>query len=358
MGDIRIRGLIKRYGSSVAVDNVDLTVQDGEFVSLLGPSGCGKTTTLRCIAGLEEPEAGEIAIGNELVADGARRFFVPPNRRRIGMVFQSYALWPHMTVFGNVAYPLKVQRHDAKQIETRVAEVLRLVELDRMAARGVSELSGGQQQRVAVARALVANPRVLLLDEPLSNLDAALRVHMRRELRRLHERIRTTAVYVTHDQTEAVTLSDRIVVMNVGRIQQIGSPRDIFGAPANRWVAEFVGFDNFIEASVVERRADGMRVHPRDWPTTLFCATATKQEIGKTVELAIRSSSFAFGDVGAPNALPASIIDATYVGGLVEYVLETHGARLTARLPDAQPQSDGLFSVCVAPDQIVALPAP
>lgn len=356
MGDIRIRGLTKRYGNSVAVDDVDLTVHAGEFVSLLGPSGCGKTTTLRCIAGLEEPNAGEISIDGELVADGARRFYLPPNRRGIGMVFQSYALWPHMSVFGNVAYPLKVQRKPKAQIAARVADVLRLVDLERLAARGVSELSGGQQQRVAVARALVANPRVLLLDEPLSNLDAALRVHMRRELRRLHDQIRTTSVYVTHDQTEAVTLSDRIVVMNAGRIQQVGSPRDIFSTPTNRWVAEFVGFDNFIDARVVETRGDSMRVHPRDWPTTLVCAIPARPPIGASVQLAIRSSSFSYGGTDALNTVPASILNSTYVGDLVEYVLNAHGARLTARLPDVRP-AFGPLSVCVAPDRIVALPA-
>jgi iron(III) transport system ATP-binding protein len=358
MGDIRIHGLTKRYGKSVAVDNVDLTIQDGEFLSLLGPSGCGKTTTLRCIAGLEQPDAGEIAIGGEMVNDGAGRSFVPPNRRGIGMVFQSYALWPHMSVFGNVAYPLRMQRLASAAIKPRVAEVLRLVGLERMANRGIAELSGGQQQRVAVARALVAKPRVMLLDEPLSNLDASLRTQMRRELRHLHERIRTTSVYVTHDQTEAVTLSDRVVVMNAGRIQQIGAPREIFSAPANRWVAEFVGFDNFIEARVVETYADGMRVHPRDWPTTLFCATKERPGAGGSVQLAIRSSSFVFGDTDAPNTVPASIVDATYVGDLVEYVLDAYGTRLTTRLPDVRPQSGAAFSVHVDPSRIVALAAP
>ena len=257
MARVRVQALEKRFEGTPVLKGVDLVVEEGELVTLLGPSGCGKTTTLRCVAGLERPDGGEVHIGDKLVVSAERRLFVPPNRRGVGMVFQSYALWPHMTVFSNVAYPLRVRGVRRRDLEAPVAEALASVGMTAYADRPVTALSGGQQQRVAVARALVGKPRILLFDEPLSNLDARLRVEIRKELRALHERTGTTSLYVTHDQEEAVALSDRIVVMREGRIEQVGSPRDIHRRPATRFVAEFVGFENLLEGNLAEVR-DGV----------------------------------------------------------------------------------------------------
>lgn len=243
---IRIRSLVKSFGDFVAVDDISFDVAEGELVSLLGPSGCGKTTTLRCIAGLETGDQGTIQIGDTLVSDFDRNIVLSPDRRGIGMVFQSYAIWPHMSVFKNVAYPLVAQRVPKGEIETRVHETLKLVDMADFATRPATDLSGGQQQRVALARALIGNPSVLLLDEPLSNLDAMLRDQMRVELREIQQRTGITAVYVTHDQSEAMALSDRVIVMSNGRIEQIGTPREIYQSPATAFVAKFVGTSNLL----------------------------------------------------------------------------------------------------------------
>jgi iron(III) transport system ATP-binding protein len=238
-----------------AVDGVSFRVEAGEFFTLLGPSGCGKTTTLRCLAGLERPDAGTIAIGGRVVSSSMPPAFTPPNEREIGMVFQSYAIWPHMTVFQNVAFPLKVAGLGARSPETtaRVEEALALVRLDAQASRLATQLSGGQQQRLALARALVRRPPLLLLDEPLSNLDARLREQMRLELRALQRRLGITMIYVTHDQTEALSMSDRIAVMQEGRIVQAGTPGEMYGSPASAFVAEFIGSSNVLELHVAAR---------------------------------------------------------------------------------------------------------
>jgi iron(III) transport system ATP-binding protein len=215
---------------------------------------------LRCVAGLERPDEGEVYIGEDVVASPKSRVFVPPHRRDVGMVFQSYALWPHMSVFANVAYPLRVRRVGRREVGSRVGEVLALIGMDTYARGPVTDLSGGQQQRVALARALVGRPRVLLLDEPLSNLDAKLRLAMRKEIRAAHEQAGTTSLYVTHDQAEAIALSDRVFVLHDGAIQQVGTPLEIYRRPANRFVAEFVGFDNILNATVVEGRAGAVAV--------------------------------------------------------------------------------------------------
>jgi iron(III) transport system ATP-binding protein len=235
-----------------AAQDVTFTVPEGRLFTLLGPSGCGKTTTLRSIAGLERPRAGEITVNGRVVFSAARRIFVAPNRRGFGMVFQSYAIWPHMNVFQNAAFPLEVGngRHTRASIKDKVMQVLTAVQLDHLAGREATTLSGGQQQRLALARALVMEPALLLLDEPLSNLDAKLREKMRFELKRLQRELRITTIYVTHDQAEALALSHEIAVMNEGRIQQIGTPREIYERPASKFVADFVGNTNFIEGTV------------------------------------------------------------------------------------------------------------
>ncbi|MBI4256413.1 MAG: ABC transporter ATP-binding protein [Candidatus Rokubacteria bacterium] len=243
-------GLTKRFGPAAAVSDVTFSVDKGELVTLLGPSGCGKTTTMRCIAGLESPDAGEIRIDGETVTSAARRLFTLPEHRGLGMVFQSYALWPHMTVLDNVAYGLKARKLPRRETAERAAEALRLVELYDFRGRNPAQLSGGQQQRVALARALAYEPKLLLLDEPLSNLDAKLRERMRDELRRLFHRVGITAMYVTHDQIEALTISDRVIVMNAGRICQDGRPREIYARPVDRFVAQFIGAANVLEATI------------------------------------------------------------------------------------------------------------
>src|ERR1700754_4531824 len=261
MSTVSLEGVSRSFGDFVAVNGIDLRVSEGEFLTLLGPSGCGKTTTLRMVAGLEQNTGGRISIGNEVVSDAARGIFVPSERRRLGMVFQSYAIWPHMTVFDNVAYPLRVRRRPAAEIRDLVSRALRLVEMEGFADRPAPALSGGQQQRVAIARALVFEPTVLLLDEPLSNLDAKLRLQMGEEFRAIQRRLGMTTLYVTHDQSEAMMLSDRVVVMQAGRVLQIGKPEEIYRYPANRTVAGFFGTPNLLTASVEAcARIDGGKV--------------------------------------------------------------------------------------------------
>jgi iron(III) transport system ATP-binding protein len=247
MAAVELRGLTKRYGGLAVVDRVDLAVEHGTLVCLLGPSGCGKTTTLRLIAGFLEPDGGEVRVGGaRLSAPGA---VVPPERRNMSMIFQSYALWPHMTIAENVGYGLAVRKLSKSEIDKRVSEILAVTQMARYADRYPAELSGGQQQRVALARALVVKPETLLLDEPLSNLDANLREEMRFELRRLHDEYRYTTVYVTHDQQEAMTAADRIVVMREGRIEQQGTPAEIYERPATEFVARFIGGTNILRGA-------------------------------------------------------------------------------------------------------------
>lgn len=248
MAEVTLTGVEKAYGAALAVRGVNLTVRDGEFVTLLGPSGCGKTTTLHMVAGLLAPTRGTIAIGGRVVADVARGVFIPPHRRNLGMVFQSYALWPHMTLARNVRYPLTLRRVRGKEANRRVAAALALVGLDAFADRYPHELSGGQQQRGALARALVAEPDILLLDEPLSNLDAQLREELRGEIRRVQREVGTTVLFVTHDQAEAMAVSDRLAVMRAGVIEQIDTPHAVYERPATAFVAAFIGTVTLLDA--------------------------------------------------------------------------------------------------------------
>jgi iron(III) transport system ATP-binding protein len=255
--EVRLENVSRSFGEVAAVCEVGLTIRDGSFVTFLGPSGCGKTTTLRMIAGLEQNDTGRITIGEVIVSDAARGRFVQPELRNVGMVFQSYAIWPHMTVFDNAAYPLRIRRLKRGAVEEKTMAALRMVEMEPYAERLATALSGGQQQRVAIARAIVFAPSVLLLDEPLSNLDAKLREQMRLELRNLQKKLGITTVYVTHDQEEAMSLSDEIVVMHGGRILQIGTPQDVYFRPASRRVADFCGSPNIVTGTVVDVRTAG-----------------------------------------------------------------------------------------------------
>src|SRR5438132_4307106 len=268
MPGVTLRGLTKRYGGVAAVDNLLLEVKPRELVALLGPSGCGKTTTLRLVAGFLTPEAGEIWVGERCLSSATA--VVPPERRRMAMIFQSYALWPNLTVAQNVGYGLRFKRGMTRtDRDRRVSEMLRVVQLDGFQARYPSQLSGGQQQRVAVARALVVEPEILLLDEPLSNLDANLREEMRFEIRRLHETFGITTLYVTHDQAEAMVISDRVAVLNQGRVEQVGTAEDLFRRPRTRFVAEFIGRTHLLDAvtadpGVAVRGALRLRLESRE----------------------------------------------------------------------------------------------
>jgi len=251
---VEVRNLVKTFpGGIKAVNDVTFAAKKGTLLTLLGPSGCGKTTTLRCIAGLEKPERGEIVVDGEVYYSAEKRVFLPPDQRNIGMVFQSYAVWPHMNVFDNIAYGLRMKKMPKKEIRGKVESALELVGLQGLAERAVTKLSGGQQQRVALARALAYNPRLLLFDEPLSNLDAKLRERMRLELIRLQREIGVTSIYVTHDQAEAMVISDEIIVMREGIIEQIGDAKTIYNQPRTKFVADFIGIANFLEGELLER---------------------------------------------------------------------------------------------------------
>src|SRR5262245_45589826 len=257
---VSIQNLTKKFGETTALKAVSLEVQSQELFFLLGPSGCGKTTLLRLIAGFYQPDAGELSFGDKPMRG------VPPHRRNTGMVFQNYALWPHMTVVENVAYGLEVRSISAAERKERVAEALAIVQVEKFAERTPNQLSGGQQQRIALARALVIKPDVLLLDEPLSNLDAKLRLEMREEIRRIHAQTRITTIYVTHDQKEALSLADRIAVMREGRVEQIGDPRTVYRSPANRFVADFIGESNWLAGEIREVLAEGLLVQTEFGP--------------------------------------------------------------------------------------------
>src|SRR5438105_634534 len=275
MASVELRGLTKRYGDVAVVDSVSLTVEHGRLVCLLGPSGCGKTTTLRLIAGFVEPSAGEIRVGDRLVSSPGKT--VPPERRNMSMIFQSYALWPHMTVAENIAYGLKLRKVDRDTLDRKLNAILATTHLAELADRYPGELSGGQQQRVALARALIVEPETLLLDEPLSNLDANLREEMRFEVRRLHDEYRYTTVYVTHDQSEAMTTADVIAVMNGGKIEQAASPEEIYDRPRSEFVARFIGSSNVIKGRARDAEhveVAGMTVRCVGGPLTAGAETA------------------------------------------------------------------------------------
>ena len=288
MSTITINHITKSFGDNTVLKDFTETFRDGEFITLLGPSGCGKTTMLRIIAGFEKPTSGELYIDDQLVSGG--KTFVPPEKRGIGMVFQSYAVWPHMNVFDNVAYPLHIQKKTKEQIKEAVGKVLEIVHLSQYAERLPSQLSGGQQQRVALARALVAEPKLLLLDEPLSNLDAKLRESMRFEIKEIQQRTGITVVYVTHDQTEAMAMSDRIFLINRGKVQQCGTPEEIYNHPANQFVADFLGKVDFFKGMAEEGRIV--------FPAMGSQAVPYEGERRGKVDVAVRPENLYFTDNG------------------------------------------------------------
>jgi len=344
MAFIEIRSLFKRFRKVVAVDHIQLEVQQGEMLTLLGPSGCGKTTTLRCIAGLERPEGGDIVIdGKSMVSDG----FVPPSKRGIGMVFQNYAVWPHMKVFNNIVYGLKLQGVSKDQIRERAEQVLDLVGLKGLEQRYPAQLSGGQQQRVALARALVRNPKVLLLDEPLSNLDAKLREKMRFEIKSLVRRMGITSVYVTHDQAEAMVISDRIAVMNSGHVAQVGTPEQIYEKPATKFVADFIGTMNFIPAKVVQiaKQTRSITVQTA-FNQQLLCQGSEATEIveGQNVFASIRPEDvrvYAEAPEARPNLFKGSIAHKAYLGNFLFFFVEVADTLIRVQVAHHLPHQEG-----------------
>ena len=317
---IRIGGVVKRFGAVTAVDRADLTVEDGELFTLLGPSGCGKTTLLRLLAGFYQPDAGEIRFGDRVVSG------LPPYERNIGMVFQNYALWPHMTVRANVAYGLRLRKLSSAAIEARMTEGLRKVNLVGFESRYPGQLSGGQQQRVALARALVLNPDILLLDEPLSNLDAKIRVQVRAEIRKLQQELKITTIYVTHDQEEALSLSDRVAVMKDGRVLQVGIPKDLYERPRTRFVADFVGTNNLVPGEVQEQRGEQVFV---DTALGRLQAISNGAVAGRCV-LAIRPENVSISTTAGSNGnvVRGRISFVSYLGNTLRYDVEAAGGQI------------------------------
>ena len=316
---IKVHDLVKRYNGRTIIDHVSFDIAQGELISLLGPSGCGKTTTLRCIAGLETPEEGRIELDGQVVFDAARGIMVEPYRRSIGMVFQSYAIWPHLTVFQNVAFPMVVRRRPRAEVQSRTMQALEMVGLASLRDRSSQQLSGGQQQRVAVARAIVHSPAALLFDEPLSNLDAKLRDRTRAEIRRLQRDLNVATVYVTHDQAEALSLSDRILVMGEGRIRQAGTPQQIYGEPRDAFIADVVGATNFLDVQVQKVSAGEASCVMPDGAVIHAVGGSAIPGPGRVM---VRPDRLVFEPVGGeagPNRLHGAVVHRLFLGGHFEY---------------------------------------
>jgi iron(III) transport system ATP-binding protein len=327
---LQFTDVVKHFGRNRVVDEISFTVGPGEFFTLLGPSGCGKTTTLRLLAGLEAPDAGEIVLEGRCLAAPARGLWVPPDKRNVGMMFQSYAIWPHLTVFENIAFPLRVRREAEDEIRRRVVDALELVGLAGLEERGATQLSGGQQQRVALARAIVYTPSLLLLDEPLSNLDVKLREQMRSELRALQLRFNLAVVYVTHDQGEAMALSDRIAVVNEGKLEQVGTPAEVYERPRTRFVGDFLGRTIVVRGTV---RKDGgwCRVAIGESGEIVMPPGAGAEfRDGDRVRLLTRPEDIALlpADAAGPNRIAGAVEAITYMGDHLEYTVRAGGRSL------------------------------
>jgi ABC-type Fe3+/spermidine/putrescine transport system ATPase subunit len=344
MAFIEIRKLFKRYKKTVAVNRISLDVEQGEMLTLLGPSGCGKTTTLRCLAGLEKPEEGEIVIdGRPMLSRG----FVPPSKRGIGMVFQNYAVWPHMRVFNNVVYGLKIQNLPRSTLQAKAKDVMEMVGLSGLEDRYPAQLSGGQQQRVALARALIRNPKVLLLDEPLSNLDAKLREKMRFEIKSLVRRMGITSVYVTHDQAEAMVISDRVVVMNAGNVVQVGKPEEIYNRPTGRFVADFIGAMNFIPGEVMETSENSDTVCIRTaWGEEMRCSKnpGLAEKRGDAVFASIRPEDVQLvpqPQDAAENTFRGVLAHKAYLGNFLYFFVNIRDNMMRVQAPHHVKQEEG-----------------
>jgi iron(III) transport system ATP-binding protein len=361
---LQVRGLFKEYrnehGQTIrAAQNISFDVPAGEMFTLLGPSGCGKTTTLRSIAGLEKPSAGEISVDGRIVFSGEKQIFVPPNRRGFGMVFQSYAIWPHMSVFENAAFPLQVGRKHARAwIHERVMRVLSVVALDGLESREATKLSGGQQQRLALARALVSEPKLLLLDEPLSNLDAKLRERMRFELKRLQRELGLTTIYVTHDQSEALALSHQVAVMDQGRIVQIGRPEEIYRRPGTRFIAEFVGTMNFLDGRVAERsdRDDCYKVATPCGELFVRSQAALSRGAATTISIRPENIHVSHARPDASNVWQGTVDTRVFLGDFQDLQIKVEGGILQARVhPTLEVESGSPVFLRIEPEHCLAL---
>ena len=361
--DLRLAYRSVSSGVVQAVRGVSIELAQGEFYTLLGPSGCGKSSTLRCVAGLETPDTGEIRIGGQLAFSSDERVAVPAHKRNTGMVFQSYAIWPHMTILDNVALPLSKGRFKLpmRQAREKAMEALNMVQLAELAERPAPHLSGGQQQRVALARALALEPAVLLLDEPLSNLDAKLREDMRRELKRLAQRVNITSLYVTHDQMEALALSDRIAIMQDGVIVQEGRPWDIYTQPNSTYVAQFLGKANLVQGSVVAASLeDGITFESALGSLRCAVRDETQPATGPAL-LACRPESISLHPSavpGMPNVVEGEVTELIFLGDVTEYFVNVGGVQLTVRSQRLWPDSPGRVFVELPPDACMVLAAP
>jgi iron(III) transport system ATP-binding protein len=333
---VRVEGMTKSFGATTVIKGLDLEVREGEFLVLLGPSGCGKTTTLRCLAGLEAPSEGRISLGGEAVFDPRARVNRSPDKRSIGMVFQSYALWPHMTVRNNIAYPLKARGLKDKLAEGWVEDTARLVDCEPLLDRYPAQLSGGQQQRVALARGLVARPGLVLFDEPLSNLDARLRDLVRAQIHELHARLGFTAVFVTHDQSEALALGDRLAIMRAGTIEQFDTPQQVFEQPATEYVADFVGMSNRL---VCERRDDGWTCNGQQLAGEPFGRSASNRLVARVRPEDLRVAPAGEVPEAGMAVLAGIVADAGYGGRHVDVIAEVGDARVHARVPAGGPDN-------------------
>jgi len=356
MVSVTIENLTKHFGETVALDQVSLRVEPGELFFLLGPSGCGKTTLLRSLAGFNHPDSGTIHFGDEDVTH------TPAHQRNTGMMFQSYALWPHMTVAKNVAFGLEERRVSRNETAERVQEALASVRMEAYAERKINQLSGGQQQRVALARALVIRPRCLLLDEPLSNLDAKLRLEMRAEIRRICKESNLTAIYVTHDQKEALSISDRMAVLDHGRVAQVGTPEEVYRRPASRSVADFIGETNFLEATVLSKSDRQLTVGtPIGELTGYTTSDDWLPDVGEQVLVSVRPESWAIRETpAATNAIPGRVAETIYLGEVAEHRFVSAG--ITLKIFELNPRqshrpSDVDFHAVADPEDVAILPA-
>lgn len=342
MADVSLENVTKKYGDFIAVNDFSFNIGDGEFVTLLGPSGCGKTTLLRSIAGFFPVTHGRIAVNGKVLSDPSQDIYVAPEKRNLGMVFQSYAVWPHMNVFKNVAYPLKLQRMSKDEIQKRVGKILDMLNLVGQENKSPSELSGGQQQRVALGRSLVMEPDALLLDEPLSNLDAKLRDHMRFELKEIQRRMKLTIVYVTHDQDEAMAISDRIVLMESGEIRQSDKPRAMFERPANLFSARFIGRSNFIKGTVKSLKGRQAVLGLTDGAEIPFVPSSQVQaNEGEQVDAVIRYQDVEVAAKPGKDTVEAKVVVSTYLGGMLLYEFESVAGRIVAQTNDDVTFDDG-----------------
>ncbi len=328
MANLKLVNLLKRFDDVIAVDHIDLEVEDGEFVTLLGPSGCGKTTTLRTIAGFYYPDAGEVYFGDKIMNN------VPPNKRNTAMCFQSYALFPHMSVWDNISFGLKMRKMPVSEQKVKIAQVMEMLSLTDLEKRKPGQLSGGQQQRVALARSIVTEPEVLLFDEPLSNLDAKLRVQVRVEIREMQKRLGTTTIYVTHDQDEALAISDRIVIMRDGKIEQIGDPYSIYRHPETRFVAGFIGLANIFDGVVKEIEGARLTVQA---PFGTIYIDSTGQEIpkkGSTIHFSWRPEDMKIHDRKSTNQITGSVTQSVFMGDITDLFIEVNNQKMRAQSDD------------------------